>query len=70
MTNLIYIFLGIFFQKNENLLYFGSSLQQYKKTQTSTMNFMFILLCELFIVSKYDEINCDFVFGVVFDNVF
>jgi hypothetical protein len=34
------------------------------------MSFMFILLCELFVVSEYDEMNCDFIFGVVFSNVF
>ncbi len=33
------------------------------------MNVMFILLCELFITLTYDEMNCDFVFGV-FYNVF
>jgi hypothetical protein len=27
---------------------------------------MFILSCELFVVSKYDETNCDFVYGVFF----
>jgi len=31
---------------------------------------MFILLCELFVVSEYDEINFDFVSKVVFYNVF
>jgi hypothetical protein len=31
---------------------------------------MFILLCELFVVLEYDEMNCEFVFGVVFSNVF
>ncbi len=30
---------------------------------------MFMLLCELFIASTYDEMNCDFFFGV-FYNVF
>ncbi len=30
---------------------------------------MFILLCELFVTSAYDEMNHDFVFGV-FYNVF
>jgi hypothetical protein len=25
---------------------------------------MFILLCEFFVVSEYDEMNCNFVFGV------
>jgi len=31
--------------------------------------FMFISLCEFFVVLKYDEINCNNVFGV-FYNVF
>jgi hypothetical protein len=34
------------------------------------VNSMFILLYELFVVSKYDEMDCDFAFGVVFYNVF
>ncbi len=34
------------------------------------MNYMFILLCELFIVLEYDEMNCDFVSGVFLYNVF
>jgi hypothetical protein len=34
------------------------------------MSFMFILLCKLLVVSKYDEMNCDFVSGVFFLNVF
>jgi hypothetical protein len=33
------------------------------------MNVMFILLCELFVASAYDEMNCDFV-SRVFYNVF
>jgi hypothetical protein len=34
------------------------------------MNFMFIWMCELFEVLEYDEMNCDFVFGIIFSNVF
>jgi hypothetical protein len=30
------------------------------------MNSMFILLCELFVVSEYDEMNCDFVSGIFY----
>jgi hypothetical protein len=33
------------------------------------MNSMFILLLELFVISAYDKMNYDFVFGV-FYNVF
>jgi hypothetical protein len=28
------------------------------------MNFMFILLSEFFVVSKFDEINCNNIYGV------
>jgi hypothetical protein len=31
---------------------------------------MFTLLCELFVVSKYDEMNCDFVSGTIFTMYF
>jgi hypothetical protein len=33
------------------------------------MNSKFVLLCGLFVVLEYDEMNCDFVFWV-FYNVF
>jgi hypothetical protein len=33
------------------------------------MSSMFILLCEFFVVSKYDEMNYNLVFGVIY-NVF
>jgi hypothetical protein len=39
-------------------------LQYYKDAQTSTVNAMFILLCELFVTLTHDEMNCDFVNGV------
>jgi hypothetical protein len=28
---------------------------------------MFILLCEFFVVLKYDEMNCNFVSGIFYD---
>jgi hypothetical protein len=28
---------------------------------------MFILLCENFVISKYDEMNCNIVFGVFYN---
>jgi hypothetical protein len=28
---------------------------------------MFIILCELFVMSKYDEIKCNIVFGVFYN---
>jgi hypothetical protein len=31
------------------------------------VNYMFILLCELFVVTNYDEMNCDFVFGFFYN---
>ncbi len=41
-------------------------LQLYIDAQTSTVNVMFILLCELFVASAHDEMNCDFVSEVFF----
>jgi hypothetical protein len=40
---------------------FNSCLQKFRKAETYAMNYMFILLCELFVILKYDEMNCDFV---------
>jgi hypothetical protein len=34
------------------------------------MNFMFILLCVLFVVLEHDEMNFDFIFGIFLYNVF
>jgi hypothetical protein len=37
------------------------------KVQISSMDSMFRLLCEFVIISKYDEMNCKFVFGVFYN---
>ncbi len=34
------------------------------------MNFMFILSCEFSVVSEYDEINCNIIFGIIFQCIF
>jgi hypothetical protein len=31
------------------------------------MNSIFILLCEFFVISYYDEMNCNIVFGVSYN---
>ncbi len=31
------------------------------------MIYMFIILCDFFVVSKFDEINCKLVFGVFYN---
>ncbi len=59
-----------FFQQNIGLRYNSDSCFQYNtKTQTSTMDFMFIVWCEFFVVLDYDKMNCNLVYEV-FYNVF
>jgi hypothetical protein len=42
---------------------FEAIFNKIKKVQTYVVISMFRLLCEFVVVSKYDEMNCNFVFG-------
>jgi hypothetical protein len=66
---ILLVVLGFFPTKHGILLYFDSYFIVIQKCKNLYMNVMFMLLCELFVPSKYDEMNCDFV-SRVFDNVF
>jgi hypothetical protein len=48
---------------------FDSCFQWYRKAWILVVNSMFVSLCEFFVIFKYDEMNCNIVFGV-FKNVF
>jgi hypothetical protein len=59
----------ISFQQNMELCCNFDSILVIQKSVDFCNDFMFMLWCEFFIVSKFDEINCNIISGILY-NVF